>query len=193
MKWRYFNRSLCRLNIIFHCINFFEEINLKLFDRIITRTRRYYYRYPICLICIFLIFSIIISIKLFSTTKYSDPLEIYSVYRSTSFLTDRDIILNIYNQSIHHIYIDIGCYNGETIEHFIHFNPDSLIYDIITFEPDPVNYHLCKHRLTQSKYRNYNIIIIPKVVWIRNEKVFYQINFGQTSRIDLSETSKSFF
>jgi len=176
------------------------EINSELFYQITTRIysnfnlykkkkRRYRY-YRICLTCIFLFIFIVNLIYLFSTTKYySDQFEIYSVYNSTILLSDDNIVLNIYNQSIYHIYIDIGCFNGETIEHFIHFNPNSSIYNIITFEPDPVNYYICKKRLTQTKYRNYNIIIIPKVVWIRNEKVSYQIDRGQRSRIDLNKNS----
>ncbi len=180
------------------------EINLKLFDQIKTRIyltlnlymnkknkyRRRYYHYRICLPCIFIFIFLLISINLFSTTKYLDTLDIYSVYNSSVLLSDDDIVLNIYNQSIYHIYIDIGCFNGETIEHFIHFNPNSLIYNIITFEPDPINYQICKNRLTQIKYQNYNIIIIPKVVWIRNEKVFYKTDRGQRSRIDLGKTNK---
>src|SRR5690606_6598691 len=79
----------------------------------------------------------------------------------------------------------------ETIEHFIHFTPNSLFYDIITFEPDPTNYRLCKQRLTQKKYSNYNIIIIPKVVWIRNEKVFYQTNCGQRCRMESKKSTKT--
>jgi FkbM family methyltransferase len=89
-----------------------------------------------------------------------------------------------------YIYIDIGCFDGETIEHFIYFNPNSSFYDIITFEPDPNNYQLCKQRLTQPKYSNLNIIFIQKVVWIRDEKVFFRINHGRKSRINLNVTGK---
>ncbi|CAF5060898.1 unnamed protein product, partial [Rotaria sp. Silwood1] len=42
-------------------------------------------------------------------------------------------------------------------------------YDIITFEPDPINYQLCKQRLKEKKYMNINIIILQKIVWIRDE------------------------
>jgi hypothetical protein len=134
----------------------------------------------------------IMLIKSFSTTKHFDPLEIFDVYKSTYVLSNESLILNIHNHLIHRIYIDIGCFNGETIEHFIHFTPDSSLYDIITFEPDQDNYQLCKQRLTQKKYRNYNIIIIPKVVWIRNEKVFYRTDCGQRCRIDSNQTSTCF-
>ncbi len=150
--------------------------------------------YQICLICTFLVLSILIFsirnlINYFSTRTYSETLQIYNVYKSAYLSSDNEIALNLHNHTIHYIYIDIGCFNGETIEHFIYFNLNSINYDIITFEPDPINYQLCKQRLTQEKYRNYNIIIIPKVVWIRNEKISYHIDLGQRSRIDLSKTS----
>jgi FkbM family methyltransferase len=114
----------------------------------------------------------------------------------SSLLTEKSIISevitlsNSQNSSIHYIYIDIGCFNGETIEHFIHFMPNSSIYDIITFEPDPHNYKLCKQRLTQKKYTNINITILQKVVWIRDEKVFFRTNRGRYSRITTNKTGK---
>ena len=200
MRLRYFKNFLRLLNILFYYINLFWEINLKMLIRIYSILYRYefiyqrcFYRYRIYLIYSLLIIILLNSIDWFSIEKKSfEKLEIYSIYHSKYLLNDENIIFNIYNQSINHIYIDIGCFNGETIEHFIHFNANSQIYDIITFEPDPTNYHICKHRLSQKKYRNYNIIIIPKVVWIRNEKVSYQTGYGHKSRIDLSKTSKSF-
>jgi FkbM family methyltransferase len=149
-----------------------------------------HYLYYICFICIFIIFSITILIKFFSTTtKHLDPIGIFDVYKSAYLLSNETLLLNIHNHLTHHIYIDVGCFNGETIEHFIHFTPNSSFYDIITFEPDPINYQLCKQRLTQKKYSNYNIIIIPKVVWIRDEKVSYQTDCGQKCRIDSNKTS----
>lgn len=199
MSLQYINRS-------FHYITSFGETNFDLIDRITSKIyfilylyknkrNKYqqHYSYPrIYLICIcifiFLIFFLINSIQLFSKSNYSDVVENYAVSQSTNSVTYEHLILNIKNQSIHHIYIDIGCFNGETIEHFIHFNSDSYTYDIIAFEPDPVNYRICKRRLSQKKYRKYNIIIIPKVVWIRNEKVLYQIDRGHQSRIHMNKT-----
>ena len=94
------------------------------------------------------------------------------------------------NPSTRHIYIDIGCFNGETIEHFLHFVPNSSQYDIITFEPDPSNYRLCERRLRQKKYANYSITILQKVVWIRDEKVAFQTTLGRFSRIHSNKTGK---
>ncbi|CAF1175018.1 unnamed protein product [Rotaria sordida] len=131
-----------------------------------------------------MIFFIISLFKSLSISDYSNILD------NDDDDDNETVILKNYNHSIHHIYIDIGCFNGETVEHFIHFTPNSLLYDIITFEPDPINYRLCKKQLKQKKYQNYNIIIIRKAVWIHDEKVPFQINRGQRSRIDLNKTSK---
>ncbi|CAF2768413.1 unnamed protein product [Rotaria sp. Silwood2] len=69
-----------------------------------------------------------------------------SITNDTVHADDEIILRNRNEYSIHHIYIDIGCFNGETIEHFLHFIPDSIFYDIITFEPDPDNYQLFLNR-----------------------------------------------
>jgi hypothetical protein len=153
--------------------------------------QQYYQIYLLCILLVFiiLILSIINLIDYFSTRTYFETLQIYNVHKSTYLSSDKEIVFHLHNHTIHYIYIDIGCFNGETIEHFIYFNPDSINYDIITFEPDPINYQLCKNRLTQDKYQNYHIFIIPKIVWIRNEKLSYYIDHGQRSRIDLSKTS----
>ena len=97
--------------------------------------------------------------------------------------------------SFRFIYIDIGCYNGETVEHFIHFNPNSSFYDIITFEPDPENFLLCEKALRQPKYAKLSIEIIPKAVWVRDEKVSFQFGQGTRSRINtnISGSSLLFF
>jgi len=135
-------------------------------------------RYRIGLFFSFIILCLILLFMLLSTRKINE-----------SDLTKRypeldELFLRHQNDSIHNIYIDIGCYNGETIEHFIHFTPDSISYDIITFEPEPANYELCKQRLKQDKYKQYSITILPFAAWIRNEPIFYQINRGRQSRIN---------
>lgn len=110
--------------------------------------------------------------------------------QSLYLLANRTLYLNIHNHSTHHIYIDIGCFNGDTVENFIYFTPNSHLYDIIVFEPDPFNYELCAKRLMQEKYQNYSIIIIPQVVWIRNELVDYEIGLGDKSRLHIQNSSK---
>ncbi|CAF1218692.1 unnamed protein product [Rotaria magnacalcarata] len=118
------------------------------------------------------------------------------LFQSLFIIKDSDIPLNnnldetVLEKNSTHIYIDIGCFDGETIEHFIYFTPNSILYDIITFEPDPINYQLCKKKLKQKQFENYSITIIPKVVWLRNEKVPFLINHGENSRIKLTEIDK---
>lgn len=195
--------ALLYSNKLFRSINSFWEFNLKLLNRMTKRrhptlnlykNKKYKYQryYFICLIFILLIFLIISLNKLFSTSTYSDfdTLAIYNVYKSTYLSSDENMVLNIYNQSRYHMYIDVGCFNGETIEHFLHFIPNSTFYNIIIFEPDPQNYKLCQRRLRQKKYANIHIIILQKVVWIRDEKVFFHTNRGRSSRIHLNAPGK---
>ena len=90
------------------------------------------------------------------------------------------------NYSTHHIYIDIGCFQAETIEYFLHFTPNSTSYDIIIFESDPTNYQLCRQRLQNNKYKNINVTILQKAAWIRDEKILLQVERGQQSRINIT-------
>lgn len=115
----------------------------------------------------------------------------YNAYKSAFSLDPRSWKLNVHQHAVHHIYVDVGCSNGETIEHFIHFHPNSFLYDIITFEPDPYNYLLCKRVLTKEKYKDFNIIIIPRVAWLRNEKVSFTTNRGHQSRIAMNTSRRS--
>jgi len=152
------------------------------------RNRRFY-----CQICIVIslinivltifIVNLIISIGLPGKSTASEVKTIYT--------PETDLILSdVQDPATRYIYIDIGCFNGETVEHFLHFTPNSNIYEIITFEPDPQNYQLCKQRLIQTKYKNINITILQKVVWIRDEKVFFRTNRGKHSRITSNKTGK---
>ena len=138
------------------------------------RQRRYFNQLCILIIVLLIIFTFFLMIRMISLLL-PDKLEAF--YPRTS---------------PRYIYIDIGCYNGETIEHFIHFVPNSSRYDIITFEPDPYNYQLCEQRLRQQKYANMSITILPKVVWIRDEKVFFHTDLGRFSRIQTNETGRFF-
>ena len=103
---------------------------------------------------------------------------------------DDEIVLNPKRYSHHYVYIDVGCFKGETVEHFIHFNNNSALYDIITFEPDPDNYRLCRRALKQKKYAHLNIMILHKVAWIRDGPVLFQTERGSESRIHLNGTSR---
>lgn len=140
--------------------------------------RRYFFQ-----ICILISLIIIISIFFMKNLSIFNHLFKKSKPSEVSTISTSDIDIILPRKSMNYIYIDIGCFNGETIEHFLHFTPDSQNYTIITFEPDPHNYQLCKQRLTQKKYSNINIIILQKVVWIRDEKVYFRANRGRYSRI----------
>ena len=146
------------------------------------------------IITLFMLIVVILSAKIFivldSLPVSPDQLETYRFLNSIPSASNMSMLLNIHNHPLHHIYIDIGCYNGETVEHFIHFTPNSSLYDIIIFEPDPENFRICKHRLTQEKYRQFNMIFIPSAVWVRDEQVYYRAGHGTTSRIDLGRSRK---
>ncbi|CAF1152616.1 unnamed protein product [Adineta steineri] len=133
---------------------------------------------------IIIIFFVIIFIFLLFISDDSIISKINTYYTGRTGEIDRN------SPFYHHrrIYIDIGCFNGETIEYFIHFTMNSAFYEIYTFEPDPDNYRLCKQRLSQRKYRNFNIKIIQKVAWIRDERVYFRTERGRQSRISLNVT-----
>ncbi len=138
------------------------------------RQRRYFYQICILIIILLIILTFFIMILMIS---FLLP-EKFEAWNRNSSPRPR------------YIYIDIGCFNGETIEHFLHFIPNSTHYDIITFEPDPFNYQLCEQRLKQKKYANISITILQQVVWIRDEKVSFQTDLGQFSRIHTNQTSR---
>ncbi|UJR33566.1 hypothetical protein I4U23_021004 [Adineta vaga] len=177
----------------------------KLFDEIIKKRNsfvrkkkmKYQQRYIIhriyaVFICIFvlLIFLIMKSRNFSTIPNHPEGLKIYSVHQARYLLRNESMSLNIYEHTVQSVYIDIGCFNGETIEHFIHFTRNSILYDIITFEPDPVNYHLCKEKLSRAKYKDYNIFIIPEVAWIYNGKVSYRIDRGEKSGLYRKKSNK---
>jgi predicted RNA-binding Zn-ribbon protein involved in translation (DUF1610 family) len=146
------------------------------------RQGRYFCHMCIVIILVVVMMNLMIPFYLSEKTTVSEKSEI---------IPETEIILfNCPNCSNYHIYIDIGCFNGETIEHFLHFIPNSTFYNIIIFEPDPQNYKLCQRRLRQKKYANIHITILQKVVWIRDEKVFFHTNRGRSSRIHLNAPGK---
>lgn len=102
---------------------------------------------------------------------------------STDASTVEFLPSDLLNLTSDYIYIDIGCYNAETIEHFIHFYPESKSAEIIAFEPEPTNYQLCQHRLQRTNYSHYKITFLQKAVWTRNEAVSFQTDRGRLSRM----------
>jgi hypothetical protein len=127
----------------------------------------------------------------FKSTLFSNRLEQRTRHEHMSaFVDDEPIVLKAHNDSIHYIYIDIGCFDGESIEHFLWFVDNSSIYTIITFEPDPDNYRLCEQTLRQEKYSHMNIVISRRAVWIRDEEILFRAGQGSKSRIETEPTSE---
>ena len=151
----------------------------------------------VCFYCVgFLFLTIILFKRTSSSVEYaankieSQPEELFKVETKLSVRDDQETEIINMTHLADHIYVDIGCFNGETIEHFIHFEPNSSLYDIITFEPDPANYELCQTRLKQEKYRSYRIQIIKKMAWIEDGTVVFLIDRGQQSRIAIDSDGK---
>lgn len=160
-----------------------------IYSKCIRQSARYALRYSFCrmFVLFILIVGILSAFLMMITLSFPRTEEMKSNGdRNTFELLPSDLP----NLTSNYIYIDIGCYNAETIEHFIHFYPESKSAEIIAFEPEPTNYQLCQHRLQQVKYSNYKIRFLQKAVWIRNEKVSFQINRDRSSRIVLDPQSK---
>ena len=162
---------------------------VRIYSRCIRQRARYQLRYSYCRMFVLFILTvgILSAFLMMITLSFPRTEEMKSNEGSNTFEFLPSDLLNL---TSNYIYIDIGCYNAETIEHFIHFYPESKSAEIIAFEPEPTNYQLCQHRLQQAKYSNYKIRFLQKAVWIRNEKVSFQINRGRFSRMVLDPQSK---
>ena len=196
--FRFYDRRKYQDNIIFRCICFLWKMSFKVYYQTTGQTyptlnphqsnkeklqqRRYVKQMYIAIIFI-LIVSIFFIINFFVSFLLSEKSMISEI--NISYGTDTGMVVNY---PIRHIYVDIGCFNAETIDHFLHFTPNSALYEIYTFEPDPDNYRLCKKRLSLKKYSKLNIIILQKVVWIRDTTVYYRAERGRQSRISLNIT-----
>ena len=158
-------------------------------DKCITQRLPRRLHYSFCRIFVLFIFVVVIltGILMIFTLSFPRAEETAVIGDGETADFDPSDLLNL---TSNYIYIDIGCYNAETIEHFIHFYPESESSEIIAFEPEPTNYQLCQHRLRRAKYSNYKIKFLQKAVWIRNEKVAFQTNRGRFSRIISDPTSK---
>lgn len=77
------------------------------------------------------------------------------------------------------IFVQAGCYTGDTVEAFIRFrnhNPDDIIY---TFEGDGANYAISKKNLEQYK----NVSLHFMGLWEKEDTVYFLNNGGDDSRI----------
>lgn len=90
------------------------------------------------------------------------------------------------NRTHRFFYLDLGCFDGRDIDHFIHFHGEDIAkngtLNIIAFEPDPINFSAC--RSTQRKHPSVPITIYDTAVWTEAGKVRYATEKGQKSKID---------
>ena len=90
------------------------------------------------------------------------------------------------NRTRRYYYIDLGCFDGRDIDHFVHFHYNEISHygplNIIAFEPDPINLSACK--ISQQKHSNLNMIVHDAAVWLEDGKTRYAIEKGQRSKID---------
>ena len=84
-------------------------------------------------------------------------------------------IMQLSNQEV---FVDGGCYTGDTIEEFLKRVNRQYKY-IYGFEPDETNYNMAKRNLTEYQ----NIEIISKGLWNRSERVCFN-SASSSSRID---------
>jgi FkbM family methyltransferase len=77
------------------------------------------------------------------------------------------------------VFVQAGCYIGDTVEEFIRFrgdNPNDIIY---SFEGDSVNYEISKHNL--EKYPN---VFLEKLgLWDKDDVLFFSDGRGPRSRV----------
>ena len=77
------------------------------------------------------------------------------------------------------VFVQAGCFIGDTVEEFIKFrgnNPNDVIY---TFEGDPINYEISKRNL--EKYSN---VYVSKLgLWDKDDILFFSSGRGPRSRV----------
>ncbi|CAF0846441.1 unnamed protein product [Adineta steineri] len=102
------------------------------------------------------------------------------------YLNSNNTSMQTTNRTRRFFYIDLGCFDGRDIDHFLHFHKNEALslgnLYIITFEPDPINYPVCKSKQTLPK--SVNRTVYNAAVWIKNGKVRYATERGQKSRVD---------
>lgn len=77
------------------------------------------------------------------------------------------------------VFVQAGCFHGETVEAFIKFrdyNPADIIY---SFEGDPVNLEIARQNL--KKYPN--VCLTGKGLWNKEDVLFFSSGRGDRSRI----------
>lgn len=110
--------------------------------------------------------------------------------RSTGYYDYEPFLINQtvlpQNRTHRFFYLDLGCFDGRDIDHFIHFHAEDILkngtLNIIAFEPDPINFSAC--RSVQRKHPNIPITIYDTAIWTEAGKVRFATEKGQKSKID---------
>jgi len=78
------------------------------------------------------------------------------------------------------VYVDLGCYNGDTIEGFVKFSKGSY-KKIYGFEPHPDNYRKTQESVDSSGYKNVNLV--NKGAWSRTCTLAFGRNSGSDAAL----------
>lgn len=76
------------------------------------------------------------------------------------------------------VFIDCGCYNGETVFDFLNWNKGKY-RKIYAFEPDSNNYEICQEQLKDVQ----NISLIKSGLWKSNTNVSFSEDSNDSSKI----------
>lgn len=89
-------------------------------------------------------------------------------------------------------FIDVGCFDGRDIDHFIHFHWQEIKQkgklQIFAFDADPINFSACKS--AEKRHPRISHTFIDSAAWIEDGIVEYSFEKGQRSRIDLTSSVK---
>jgi len=102
------------------------------------------------------------------------PADIYTFCTPKTQYFDIDILPPIENE----VFIDAGCFDGQTIIDFIDYCPNYK--KVFALEPDPNNFKLAKEKLGQKRLKN--VTLIEKGVW-SSEMELHFTQSGQGSSI----------
>lgn len=90
------------------------------------------------------------------------------------------------NKTRRYFYIDLGCFDGRDSDYFVYFHLEEILrygtLNIISFEPDPINFSACK--VAQQKRPFVPTTIHNIAAWIEDGQVRFATEKGQKSKID---------
>ncbi|MDR0516773.1 MAG: FkbM family methyltransferase [Fibromonadaceae bacterium] len=88
--------------------------------------------------------------------------------------------LDFINFSDNEIYVDVGCFDGYTIEKFIQFCGGKY-KKIYGMEPDPINFDITKKCITNKGFEN--VALIAKGAWSKEDILSFSNNASGSSKI----------